>query len=95
MSKATGPIHHRDVVNAPVMYHTTMSHAISGLHLNSGHLGTQSFEDVSGESGWTTIGQSISEVRVARMSEAKVAGPPMGQGISKVRIARMSQTKVA
>ena len=42
-------------------------------HLNSGHLGTQSFEDVSGESGWTTMGQGVSEVRIVRMSQATVA----------------------
>ena len=41
-------------------------------HLISGHLGAQSCEDVSGESGWTTIGQDTSEVRIARMSQATV-----------------------
>ena len=80
-------------------------------HPSSGHLGTQSCEDVSGESGRTTMEQSISEVRVARMSEAKVARPPqlresrnpelqgclgtMRQGISDIRVARMSQAKMA
>ena len=42
-------------------------------HLNSGHLGTQSCEDVSGESGWTTMGQGISDPTVVRMSQAKAA----------------------
>ena len=42
-------------------------------HLNSGHLGTQSSEDVSGEGGWTTMGQGISEIKIARMSQATVA----------------------
>ena len=42
-------------------------------HHGAGHLGTQSCEDVSGESGRTIIGQGISEVRVPRMSQAKVA----------------------
>ena len=42
-------------------------------YLSSGGLGTQSCEDVSGESCQTTMGQGISEVSVARMSQAKVA----------------------
>ena len=46
------------------------------VHLSSGHLGTQHCEDVSGESGRTTMGQGISEVRVARISQAKMAWPP-------------------
>eukprot|EP00959_Pyramimonas_sp_CCMP1952_P464362 9486463-Pyramimonas_sp.AAC.1 len=32
-----------------------------------------SCEDVSCDSGWTTMGQRISDVIVARMSQAKVA----------------------
>ena len=42
-------------------------------HLTSGRLGTQRCEDVSGESGWTTRGQSTSEVCLARICQAKVA----------------------
>ena len=42
-------------------------------HLGLGNLGIQNCEDVSGESGLTTMWQGISEVRVARMSQAKVA----------------------
>ena len=38
--------------------------------------GDVSREDVSGESGLTTSAQGISELRVARMSRAKVARPP-------------------
>ena len=48
-------------------------------HLTSGRLGTQSCEDVSGESGLNTSPQGVSQPRVARMSHAKVAGPPWGR----------------
>ena len=48
-------------------------------HVCSGRLGTLSCEDVSGESGQTTMGQGNSEVRLARMSQAKVPGPPWGR----------------
>ena len=41
-------------------------------HLSSGHLVTQSCEDVSGESGRTPMGQGTSEIRVVRVSQAKV-----------------------
>ena len=57
-------------------------------HLSSGHFRSQSCENVSGVSGSTTMGQGISEVRIARMSQA-------GQGMSEVRLARMSQAQVA
>ena len=40
-------------------------------HLSSGHPGTQSCEDVAGESGRTTMWQGTSEVRLVRMSQAK------------------------
>ena len=40
--------------------------------LSSGHLGTRSCEDASGDSDLTNTGQGVSEVRVARMSHAKV-----------------------
>ena len=45
-------------------------------HLGSGHVGTQSSEDVSGDSDRTTMGQGISEVGVARISQLNVAGQP-------------------
>ena len=45
-------------------------------HLSSGHLRTQSGEDVSGKSGWTTHGAGHPEVRIAEMSQAKMASPP-------------------
>ena len=48
-------------------------------HREAGHLRGQSCEDVSGESGLTTSAQGISEPRFARMSQAKVAGPPWGR----------------
>ena len=64
-------------------------------HLSSGHLGTQSCEDVSCENGRTAMGQGISEVRVARMSPAKVACHLSSGHISEVSDARMCQAKVA
>ena len=48
-------------------------------HLGAGHLRGQGCEDVSGESGLNTSTQGVSEPRVARMSQAKVAGPPWGR----------------
>ena len=39
-------------------------------HLSSGHLGAQSCKEVSSESGLNIMGQGISEVSVARMSQA-------------------------
>ena len=45
-------------------------------HLSSGHLGTQNSEHVSGKTGLTDMGHGISEVRIARMSQAKVTVPP-------------------
>ena len=48
-------------------------------HLGAGHLRGQGCEDVSGESGLNTSTQGVSEPRIARMSQAKVAGPPWGR----------------
>ena len=45
-------------------------------HISPGHLRGKSCEDVSGESGLTTSDEGNSELRVGRMSPAKVAGPP-------------------
>ena len=39
------------------------------------HLRAQSWENVSGEIGQTISGQGISEPRVARTSQARLAGP--------------------
>ena len=47
-------------------------------HLNPGHIRDQSFDDVSGGSGLNTSPQGLSQPRVARMSQAKVPGPPWG-----------------
>ena len=49
-----------------------MSQATVADHLSSGHVGIETCEDVSGDRGLTSMGQEISEVRVARMSHAKV-----------------------
>ena len=48
-------------------------------HHGAGHPRGQSCEDVSGEGGLTTSVQGISEPRVARISQAKAAGPPWGR----------------
>ena len=45
-------------------------------HLRSRHVLAQSCKDVSGETGQTTSGQGISELRVARMSQERLAGLP-------------------
>ena len=45
-------------------------------HLRSRHLLAQSWEDVSSERGQTISGQGISEPRVARMSQERLAGLP-------------------
>ena len=47
-------------------------------HLWAMHLRGQSSEDVSGGSGLNTSPQGLSQRRVARMSQAKVPGPPWG-----------------
>ena len=47
-------------------------------HLGAMHLRAQSSEDVSGGSGLNTSPQGLSQPRVARMSQAKVPGPPWG-----------------
>ena len=43
-------------------------------------------EDVSGESGLTTPAQGISELRVARMSQAKAAGPPWSRATPRSKL---------
>ena len=74
-------------------------------------LGTQSCEDVSGESGRTTLGQGISDVRVAMnfsgesglttsaqgISELRgqTGRTVIGHGIFDVRVAKMSHAKMA
>ena len=61
----------------------------------AGHLRGHSCEDTLCESGLTTSPQGVSEPSVARMSQAKVAGPHHHQGIFDVRVARMPEAKVA
>ena len=62
--------------------------------LRSRHLGAQSWEDVSGAIGQTTSGQGISEPRVARASQVRLAGP-LRSRISEPKVWRMSQAKLA
>ena len=45
-------------------------------HNSSGHPGTQTCEDVASGGGQTIMGQSFSEIRLSRMSQAKVAWTP-------------------
>ena len=49
----------------------------------AGHIRGQRCEDVSGGGGLNTSLQGVSELKVARMSQAKVAGPPWGTALPR------------
>ena len=63
-------------------------------HLTSGRLGTQSCEDVSGESGLNTTSGRLATQSCEDVS-CESGRTTLGQGISEARVVRMSQAKAA